>query len=888
MPTNNWAIIIGVNQYWRADACLKGAVGDALRMARWLLAADESGVPPGNMYLLASPRPADAPEGVDLRDATADNLRLVINDLKGRSGGEGGRLFFHFSGHGISNFESFRNEQALVMTDFTEVLTDKALKLGPVVQFFGELAFREQFFFIDACRNPANFKFTFETGSTTVKNQLDAVKASKVDQYVLYSTTPGSMSKELLPAPDAPPGAEQGAFTGALLEGLGGDGPAKSYDSEQGDYVVRAEALMDYVIEKVTEQSLIVSKKDPTKPVLIQLPRKGGERSNNNPVLARVPAAQARPESLELFVEPDSVWPRAEVVVRGEDFNDSTIKPVTGAPVTLGPLQPMKYTVRATAPDHTSSKKSFDLYKPLEVTLTLTPNKVTITTDDAPAENMTRGAAAAAAILKSLSTASAGAAAGSASAEGANVSEPASVSESAGTAEAGAQMASAGAEAAPAGAGGPATLIAESSDPLSPLELADSTGRLMRAGQGRFELDGMRPGFYHVRLLTPEGEAVEEVVELSPGEVETVTLSAPDPPKTRLFNDIVAAANFLIQEDRTLEVSKAVGPVSSAQLSTILALAASACNRDEQWGARLKSLGLRPFREAAPAGADCGLQLIAGVESASAEETSALLAGAKLRLWPFGRPVPETAAAPSALSSVVGVAEYTAAAAPGPHWLSVEMGGQRPVVFALTLLPGRLTLLVAHLDAEGRARVFQYAPGLAAGRFATAVQVRRQEFAERFYLSGRLEHAYEIAGEALADESDDPLLLCLRGYLALKLNHNDVAASAAARLTELHERLSDGHVILGECRSAAGDADGAAAAYRAALERGLPVFAEGLTRLHNVVGPRADAGAQAGADPDFALAAKTLAAAAAGRVNGLLWTAWAPGADGFAPGRSLS
>lgn len=826
MTTNNWAIIIGINQYWKPSACLKGAVGDALRVAEWLLGSEECGVPPGNMYLLANPLPSKPPDGVDLRDATADNLIRVMNDLNRRSEGQGDRLFFYYSGHGINNRESFRNEQALVMTDFDPDLTDKARKLGPIVQFFGETAFAEQFFFIDACRSPADFDFDFETGSTTVKNKPDAVKASKVDQYILYSTTPGSKSKELAPAPGSPPGSEQGAFTGVLLEGLAGDGTAKVFDSENGDYVVRAEALMDYVIERVSDLRLTVSKRDPTLPLLIQLPRKGGERSNNNPVLARVPASEVKPESLNLFVEPDSAWPLAEVVIRSEDFNDPPpIKPVPGAPITLSPLRPMKYTVRATAPDHTASKKSFDLYKPVDVTLRLDPGAVTIKTDDPPGEGGGEGA-------------SVDGGGGTVVMAQPNVVGTAPF-EAQGSAES-ARGVEESVSAEPEEAKTTAHLIVETSDPLSPLELADSTGHVLRAGQGRLDIGDMSPGYYRVRLLTPEGQTVEDVVDLWPGEVERKELSAPDPPQSRLFSEIVATANFFIQSDKTLDVSKTVGPIASAQLSTILALALTACNHNDSWGERLKTLGLKSFSDATGGDASCGLQLVAGVEGAGVEEASAVLAGARLRLWPFGEFVPESAHAPAALSGAAGVAQYAEAAAPGPHWFSIEMPGQKPVVFALTLLPGRVTVLVAHLDAAGQARVFQYAPESAPGRFSTPMQVRRLEIIERFYLSGLLDHAYNIAGGALGEEAEDPLLICLRGYLALKLNHWDEAGAAASRLTELHETLSDGHVIRGEVMDAKGKGDEATEAYAQALLRGLPVFAEGLTRLHNAVSLRAD------------------------------------------------
>jgi hypothetical protein len=880
MMKNNWAIIVGVNQYWKPSVCLKGAVGDAVRVAEWLLKSPECAVPPGNMYLLTSPAPPAPPAGVDLRDATADNLKRVIIDLNKRSGGEGDRLFFYFSGHGISNLENFRNEQALVMTDFDPDLTDKAVKLGPIVEFFGATAIREQFFFIDACRSPALFKFSFETGSTTVKNPFDAVKATKVDQYILYSTTPGSKSLEL-PTEPGVPGSEEGAFTGALLEGLAGDGTAKAYDPAKRDYVVRVEALMDHVIEKITERRLIVSKIEAAAPLLIQLPRKGGEQSNNNPVLARVAASEVKSEELKLTIEPNSVWPQAEVEVRNEAFVDKRIKPESGDPVILSPLKPMYYTVRATAPDHTESIRSFPLYKRVEVTLTLDPGAVTIETDETGG-----GTAAAAGAADVVGLGSANAGLKSLDAVGEETEPDMEQFESVGRGAAAPEAW--GDDAAAAAAVPAARLIVETSDPLSLLELADSTGCVLRSAQGRLDVADMRPGFYRVRLLTPEGRTVEEVIELADREVVTKRLDAPDPPQTPLFKGIISTANFFIQSDKTLDVSETVGPISSAQLSTILALSLTACNHQDSWGVRLKSLGLKSFKEATSEGADCGLQLVAAVEGADAEEAAALLAGARLRLWPVRLAMPEEGVAPEPLPAAPGVAQFARAAHPGPHWLSIEMPGQRPVIFALSVLPGRLTVLVTHLSATGRARIFQYAPELAPGRFATPAQIRRQEIVQRFYLSGRLEYAYDIAREALlSGVPEDPLLLCLQGYLALKLNHWDDAAATGTRLTGLHPDLSDGYVILGDYLAETGDAASAARAYKTAVQHELPIFAEGLTRLHHALGLRADAEGRGGVDPFFANAAAVLNYYVARRVNGLLWTVWAPDPDDFRPGMPL-
>src|SRR5580693_3194637 len=102
----NWALIIGINHYPARDACLKGAVRDALKMRDWL--RDRAAVPKANQLLLLG----QCPEESRLPEAQADPVtqRLTetfVKRLMDKSGGEGERLFFYFSGHGLSGRENF-------------------------------------------------------------------------------------------------------------------------------------------------------------------------------------------------------------------------------------------------------------------------------------------------------------------------------------------------------------------------------------------------------------------------------------------------------------------------------------------------------------------------------------------------------------------------------------------------------------------------------------------------------------------------------------------------------------------------------------------------------------------------------------------------------------
>ena len=67
----NWAVVIGINQYWIPQACLKGAVKDALAMRTWLLDPNGGNVPLENLKLLLAPRKGERVGKVDWKPATS-------------------------------------------------------------------------------------------------------------------------------------------------------------------------------------------------------------------------------------------------------------------------------------------------------------------------------------------------------------------------------------------------------------------------------------------------------------------------------------------------------------------------------------------------------------------------------------------------------------------------------------------------------------------------------------------------------------------------------------------------------------------------------------------------------------------------------------------------
>lgn len=279
----NWAIVIGIDQYWRPEACLKGAVNDAIEFGSWLVKSGE--VPERNVYyLLGVAEGRTLPPGPVILRPTHDNIVHVISQLALKSGLAGERFYLHYSGHGLSCQQDGRDEQALVPEDFTDTLTTKSLSLRSILDYFAATEFRNQLFFIDACRN-IPWEGKFRIGEWPLPRSRNP--GAPVQQFVFLATSPGVKAKEIGAAGD-----ERGAFSAALLQGLKGE--AKVWDQTEQQHVVRVEALFQFVKEKVISQRLSVP--DPAAQGLIQIPRQAGER-DTNPVLQRFPS-QSSPQGL--------------------------------------------------------------------------------------------------------------------------------------------------------------------------------------------------------------------------------------------------------------------------------------------------------------------------------------------------------------------------------------------------------------------------------------------------------------------------------------------------------------------------------------------------------------------------------------------------------------
>src|SRR5688572_32811335 len=105
------------------------------------------------MFTLLGRRKDDA-DGIDAKLPTRDNVLGAVNDLMAKSGGVGERLYFFFSGHGITSTYASREETAIVLPGVDERHPTQTLAVRSIIEFFETTRFQDQFFFFDACRSP--------------------------------------------------------------------------------------------------------------------------------------------------------------------------------------------------------------------------------------------------------------------------------------------------------------------------------------------------------------------------------------------------------------------------------------------------------------------------------------------------------------------------------------------------------------------------------------------------------------------------------------------------------------------------------------------------------------------------------------------------------------
>ncbi len=189
MPTQTYALIVGITKYKNPDLCIEGgsSVNDALKFAEWL---SERGVPSENIRLCLSAMD-NSPQldecKLNIEPATKQNIFKIIRFLSEKSGH---LLYVFWAGHG---FLTLQKERWLIYADATEQ-NRFSLNVNSLLDLLASTTFKNipnQICLIDAC---ANYK-------SEVRPDLDGTRFTFVDlkkenqQFVLFASREGETAK---------------------------------------------------------------------------------------------------------------------------------------------------------------------------------------------------------------------------------------------------------------------------------------------------------------------------------------------------------------------------------------------------------------------------------------------------------------------------------------------------------------------------------------------------------------------------------------------------------------------------------------------------------------------------------------------------------------------
>jgi hypothetical protein len=369
---------------------------------------------------------------------------------------------------------------------------------------------------------------------------------------------------------------------------------------------------------------------------------------------------------------------------------------------------------------------------------------------------------------------------------------------------------------------GRGSIVVESKDPLTIVELRNEAGEVLEAtkvdgASGTVTFD-LPVGFYRVRLIGPPGPGEEQFVVLGSG--PEVRADEPRPVEaSERTTELAEAAGARYDSDRRAVVfGEDEEWIEWAEPSTIMAVELGHVLSGKRKSALLES----PVQ--ALGKASCGVAFHA-VAAAEAEDEL------RVRAWPAGTEVPRE---PQPLErSQAATVSFAAPAKPGPWWLSIEQG-KAQTVLALPVLEGRLATVIAELGEE-RPRVYQFHPSLQADPSSSPERLRRIEHLQRLVLAGRVDGAAELARKLAAHASGDPFAALLAGYALLRSGLFDQLPKIADEVAAVAPGWSDPYILRGEAVAhAQGREPDLAArdqAFTQAVNTGIPIFGEGLTRL---------------------------------------------------------
>jgi hypothetical protein len=384
----------------------------------------------------------------------------------------------------------------------------------------------------------------------------------------------------------------------------------------------------------------------------------------------------------------------------------------------------------------------------------------------------------------------------------------------------------------------PGMITIRSPDPQAVADVRDETGRVVGVATQKGGCEAT-PGFYRVRLVGPERDKTS---------CETLVL-------LRAKKEIAADVAPPTVDERTAELAMAFGgssdagyvrpnaqaqPAAWALPSTVVAAGIGAALHGD--GTALSALGLNELPTPGPEGSCLVCFVVRGTGDLQSLERL------RVRMWPAGQDVCGDARVLEPTDAGVAAAVGEVMKAPERYWLSFEVPSEKPevpekpTIVALNPLKGRLATVVAQVD-QDRVRLYQFHPLAEPDETSTPDRLRRLEHLQRQLLGGRLDGARSIAlggrpddKHAIAAQIDaqarrDPFGGCVVGYVLLRLGRHEWLGALSTAIIEAAPTLSDAYILRGEYEAHRQNDEASHQAFADAVSAGVPVFAEGLSRL---------------------------------------------------------
>jgi hypothetical protein len=353
----SYAIVVGINDYKNEKWKLTSAVDDANRFLAWAL--KDGGVEPENATLLLSRMPKGA-SAVKTALAVYLAFQDAIDSFAFKPVAESDRLYIYFAGHGISAPNvGVAGSPVLVCADVEDLVRHrkKLYQLDEIIDGLSSHGPREQFIFVDACRNFALDETMTSAAPQGAWRPKDGASACK--QYALYATAAAGRAFGEFGV---------GVFSKTLLEALSAQGPRLQVDETGDNFVVGWNDSADYVVKEVTTRITRAKAAG-----LVQEPQQYTRVGSGNAALRTIPRAAMPKRTLEVNLQPSAARGTCRVVVTLQGALPVEVKrlsppPELPLPVVVDGLVPGTYSVNVENADGNmmfqAAKQTTTLWKP--------------------------------------------------------------------------------------------------------------------------------------------------------------------------------------------------------------------------------------------------------------------------------------------------------------------------------------------------------------------------------------------------------------------------------------------------------------------------------------------------------------------------------------------